>query len=94
MFWDGQASAGLLTCIVPTTGFLSDNRSDLPKVSVPTLVMQCRDDILAPMAVGEYVADAIPDSRLVVLEANGHCPNLSAPDEVITALESFLLPVR
>ncbi len=74
--------------------FLSDNRSDLPKVSVPTLVMQCRDDVIAPMAVGAYVADAIPDSTLVVLEAVGHCPNLSAPGEVIEALEAFLLPER
>ncbi len=74
--------------------FLSDNRADLPQVSVPTLVMQCREDLLAPMAVGEYVADVVPDSRLVVLEANGHCPNLSAPDEVIKALESFLPPGR
>ena len=71
--------------------FLSDNRSDLPKVVVPTLVMQCRDDVLAPIVVGEYVADAIPHSTLVVLEASGHCPNVSAPDEVVKALRSFLL---
>ncbi len=70
--------------------FLSDNRSDLPQVSVPTLVMQCRDDVIAPMSVGEYVADAITDSTLVVLEATGHCPNLSAPDTVVEALRSFL----
>ncbi|WP_307861794.1 alpha/beta hydrolase [Nocardioides sp. SYSU D00065] len=70
--------------------FLSDNRSDLPLVTVPTLVMQCRDDLIAPMQVGQYVADAIPDSSLVVLEASGHCPNLSAPNEVIKALDTFL----
>ena len=74
--------------------FLSDNRADLPLVSVPTLVMQCRDDLIAPMVVGEYVAAAVPDSSLVVLEASGHCPNLSAPDEVIKALETFLAEVR
>ena len=74
--------------------FLSDNRVDLPFVSVPTLVMQCRDDLIAPMVVGEYVAAAVPDSRFVVLEASGHCPNLSAPGEVINALESFLAEVR
>lgn len=70
--------------------FLSDNRADLGRISVPTLVMQCRDDVIAPMEVGEYVAAAVPDSTLVVLEATGHCPNLSAPGEVIDALEPFL----
>lgn len=70
--------------------FLSDNRADLPHVTVPTLVMQCREDLIAPTEVGEYVAAAIPDSTLVVLDATGHCPNLSAPGEVIAALEGFL----
>ena len=74
--------------------FLSDNRADLPEVSVPTLVMQCRDDLIAPMVVGEYVAAAVPDSSFVVLEASGHCPNLSAPDEVVKALKLFLAAVR
>lgn len=73
--------------------FLADNRADLPHVSVPTLVMQCRDDPIAPMVVGEYVAAAVPDSSLVVLEASGHCPNLSAPDEVVEALRAFLAKV-
>lgn len=70
--------------------FLGDNRADLPGVSVPTLVMQSREDVIAPMEVGTYVADAIPGSTFVVLDATGHCPNLSAPDEVIEALEGFL----
>lgn len=70
--------------------FLSDNRADLPHVTIPTLVMQSSDDLIAPMAVGEYVATAIPRSTLAVLDASGHCPNLSAPDEVVNALESFL----
>lgn len=70
--------------------FLSDNRSDLPHVSVPTLVMQCREDVIASPQVGEYVAAAIPDSTYVVLDATGHCPNLSAPGEVAGALRTFL----
>lgn len=70
--------------------FLSDNRADLPLVSVPTLVLQSREDVIAPMAVGEYVAATVPDSTFVVLDATGHCPNLSAPGPVITALEAFL----
>src|SRR5215213_2844326 len=53
--------------------FLSDNRADLPHVTIPTLVLQCSDDALAPTSVGAYVDAAVPDSRLVVLEATGHC---------------------
>ena len=70
--------------------FFSDNRADLPKLKVPSLVLQCSEDALAPREVGEYVADHIPDSKLVVLNATGHCPNLSAPDETIAAIKSFV----
>ena len=70
--------------------FYGDNRADLPHVTVPTLVMQCRDDAIAPVSVGEYVAQAIPDSSLVLLDATGHCPNLSAPRLVVQELRSFL----
>lgn len=70
--------------------FGSDNRADLSRVSVPTLVMQCSDDIIAPVEVGEYVRDAIPDATLVQLQATGHCPNLSAPEETIAVISDFL----
>lgn len=70
--------------------FLSDNRADLPSVTVPTLVLQCTDDVIAPVAVGEYVRDAIPGARLVMLEATGHCPNLSAPEATTAAIAAFV----
>ncbi len=70
--------------------FLSDNRADLANVKVPTLVLQCSEDAIAPRAVGEYVHAQIPGSRLLVLDATGHCPNLSAPAETIAAIRSFL----
>jgi sigma-B regulation protein RsbQ len=70
--------------------FLSDNRPDLAKVTVPTLVLQCRDDVIAPRAVGEYVHRQIPGSTLVLMEATGHCPNLSAPEETVAAIAAFL----
>lgn len=73
-----------------TATFLSDNRQDLPKVGVPTLVLQCSDDVIAPSAVGAYVASAVPDGTLVQLAATGHCPNLSAPEETTAAIEDFL----
>ena len=73
-----------------TATFLSDHRDVLPRISVPTLVLQCRDDVIAPVAVGEYVAARIPRAELVVLDATGHCPNLSAPEETIDAITNFL----
>jgi sigma-B regulation protein RsbQ len=70
--------------------FLSDNREDLPDVPVPTLVLQCSSDVIAPQSVGEYVRDRIPDSSYVLMTATGHCPNLSAPQETVAAMKSFL----
>ena len=70
--------------------FLSDTRSVLPKVITPTLVLQCTIDSIAPVAVGEFVRDAIPGSTLVLLNATGHCPNLSAPDETAEAIAAFV----
>ena len=48
--------------------------------------------MIAPQVVGEYVARTVPDATLVLLEATGHCPNLSAPDETIAAIAAFLEP--
>ena len=70
--------------------FTSDNRADLPKVQARTLVLQCSDDIIAPREVGHYVHHAIPNSNIVYLKATGHCPNLSAPQEVIEAIDAFV----
>jgi sigma-B regulation protein RsbQ len=70
--------------------FLSDNRADLAKVGVPTLVLQCTDDAIAPTPVGEYVHSRIAGSRLVMLDATGHCPNLSAPAETVAAMKAWL----
>jgi sigma-B regulation protein RsbQ len=70
--------------------FKSDNREDLAKIDIPTLVLQCSEDIIASKAVGEFVHRGIRDSEMIILEATGHCPNLSAPDEVIAAMRSFV----
>jgi sigma-B regulation protein RsbQ len=69
--------------------FLSDNRADLATVQVPTLVLQCSEDAIAPYVVGEYVHRAIPGSRLHQLAATGHCPNLSAPEATTAAIDAF-----
>jgi sigma-B regulation protein RsbQ len=70
--------------------FRSDNRDDLARLQVPTLVLQCSHDAIAPTQVGEWVAAQVPGSTLVMLEAVGHCPNLSAPDETTSAIEAFV----
>ena len=70
--------------------FLSDNRSDLASVQAETLVLQCTDDIIAPAEVGEYVHANIPHGEFRMLQATGHCPNLSAPDEVTAAIREFV----
>ena len=79
-----------IACEFAKVTFLSDNRADLASVTARTLVLQCREDIIAPIAVGEYVTDAIPRSRYVLLDATGHCPNLSAPEQVIASIRDFV----
>ena len=73
------------------TTFTSDNRADLDGVTARCLVIQCSDDIVAPQQVGAYVHRKLPNSTLVHFEASGHCPNLSAPEETIAAIEAFVL---
>ncbi|MCO4755650.1 MAG: alpha/beta hydrolase [Bacteriovoracaceae bacterium] len=70
--------------------FLSDNRSDLSKVTTESLVLQCSEDVIAPNLVGEYVADNIANSTFVQMKAKGHCPNLSSPQETIAAIKAFI----
>lgn len=62
----------------------------MPKVTTPTLVLQCKDDIIAGEQVGRYVHDNIKGSKYVLLDATGHCPNLSAPAEVIREIRAFV----
>jgi len=70
--------------------FMSDNRHDLAEVPVPTLVLQCRSDVIAPVAAGEYVRDQVPNATYRLLDATGHCPNLSAPDDTSAAIDEFI----
>jgi sigma-B regulation protein RsbQ len=70
--------------------FLSDNRKDLPRLEVPTLVIQCSEDVIAPPEVGAYVARQVADGTLKVLDASGHCPHLSEPEKTIAAMKSYL----
>lgn len=69
--------------------FLSDNREDLARVRTPSLVMQVARDVIAPVSVGEYMHRRLQQSELAVLDASGHCPHLSAPQETIAAIRAF-----
>lgn len=74
------------------TTFLSDNRRDLSGVDPHVLILQCRQDVIAPVEVGEYLHRMITGSELVILDATGHCPNLSAPAETTAAIRAFARP--
>jgi sigma-B regulation protein RsbQ len=70
--------------------FLSDNRTDLAKAKVPSLIMQCSDDAIAPVEVGRYLEAHLPGSTFRQLEAVGHCPHMSHPDETIAVMREYL----
>ncbi|MEV0383199.1 alpha/beta hydrolase [Nonomuraea sp. NPDC050643] len=72
------------------TTFLTDSRADLATVRVPTLILECAEDAIAPREVGAYVHHAIPGSRLITLAATGHCPQLSAPEATAAAIAAFV----
>lgn len=70
--------------------FLSDNRNDLPKLKVPSLTIQCREDFLTNDDIATYIQKITPGNQITFLKSSGHCPHLSDPDGVIQALKSFL----
>jgi sigma-B regulation protein RsbQ len=72
------------------TTFLSDHRADVPKSTVPALILQCSDDIVAPRPVGDYLHRHLPRSTLHVIENVGHCPHMSAPTASSRAIDAFL----
>lgn len=70
--------------------FYADNRDDLPKVSVPSLIMQCSEDAVAPLEVGHYMHRHLADSTLRIMKATGHCPHMSHPEETIRTIKEYL----
>ncbi|MGI4864616.1 MAG: alpha/beta fold hydrolase [Janthinobacterium lividum] len=69
--------------------FLSDHRADVARLSLPTLLVQCRDDVAGPPEVGDYLVSHLPHAQLVTLDTSGHCPHLSAPLETLAAIQAF-----
>ena len=70
--------------------FLSDVRAEVPKLTTPTLIVQCNDDRIAPISVGEYLRSALPRSTLSIIENIGHCPHLSSPSRSASVIDGFL----
>ena len=74
--------------------FLSDNRADVPKLQEPALVLQCSDDIIAPLSVGDYLQRTLPSATLRIIDNVGHCPHLSAPCASMAAIDEFLASLQ
>ena len=74
--------------------FMSDHREDVAKAKTPALILQSTDDLIAPLAVGEFMRRTLPDSVLEVIDNVGHCPHLSAPSASVAAMERFLQRLR
>jgi sigma-B regulation protein RsbQ len=70
--------------------FFSDNRGDLHKLKVPSLILQCAEDAIAPDEVGDFTHKNIPGSQFRKMEATGHCPHMSHPEETIALIQEFL----
>ncbi|MGK7389151.1 MAG: alpha/beta fold hydrolase [Candidatus Cyclobacteriaceae bacterium M2_1C_046] len=70
--------------------FLSDNRQDLSYIKTPSLTLQCSEDIIAPLSVGEYIRQNMKDNKMSIMKATGHCPHLSAPEETIELIKDYL----
>lgn len=80
----------LIASIFAKTTFFSDNRSDLPQVTIPSLILQCAEDAIAPAEVGYYLHRHLYQSTLKLMKATGHCPHLSHPQETIDLIKDYL----
>ena len=72
--------------------FMSDNRKDVIGLTTPVLILQSRDDLIAPVAVGEYLHSVLPNSTYCLVDNVGHCPHMSAPEACTRAMDNFLAP--
>lgn len=70
--------------------FLSDHRTEVARVESPTLVLQCSDDLIAPLSVGDFLHRTLPRGTLRIIDNVGHCPHLSAPSDSVSAMQQFL----
>lgn len=69
---------------------LIDDRADLPKVTVPALVIVGRFDVICGPRWAQELHDLIPGSRLAVLEHSGHLGHLEEPGHFADAVRDFV----
>lgn len=70
--------------------FYSDNRADLSKLKIPSLIIQVEDDAIAPLSVGEFLHRNLPESSFDLMKTSGHCPHMSHPQETIKIIKDYL----
>jgi pimeloyl-[acyl-carrier protein] methyl ester esterase len=68
----------------------SDQRSALPDVTQPALVVAGQRDTLIPLQAAQYLASNTPNGRLAVIAGAAHAPFLSHPDEFAGHVVDFL----
>jgi sigma-B regulation protein RsbQ len=71
--------------------FFADNRKDISNIKIPSLILQCAEDVISPKAVGEYLKDNMPNSTITYMNALGHCPHMSDPEETIQVINNYLM---
>lgn len=79
-----------VTVAIARVIFESDLRAVLGQIRVPTVLVHTRGDIAVPVDVAHYMARQIADATLVWIDAQGHLPQLSAPGQLLQALEAHL----
>ncbi len=70
--------------------FMADVRDEVPRLTLPTLIVQAAHDVITPLAVGHYLHQNLMDSHLAVIDTAGHCPHLTAPEQTMAAVDRFL----
>ena len=70
--------------------FRADNRADLSRVTTPSLILQCTNDAVAPVEVGKYMNEHLRYSTLKLIDAIGHCPHVSHPEQTVAAIDDYL----
>jgi sigma-B regulation protein RsbQ len=74
--------------------FFADNRDDLARLRIPSLILQCAEDMIASEEVGRYTHRHAAGSTLRLMKATGHCPHMSHPEETIQVMQEYLQQAR
>lgn len=70
--------------------FTADHRADVARSTVPALILQCSDDMIAPREVGDYLHRHLANSQLATIDNIGHCPHLSSPSASADIISDYL----